>query len=60
MDDPRTNEAAHDAALDDSFPASDPPADTSPTRSVTIDDVALSRPRPAPAKAGGAVQARRD
>jgi len=44
MDDRRNSEAAHDAALDDSFPASDPPSDTSPTRSLTIDDSALNRP----------------
>jgi len=52
MDDPRDSEAAHDAALDDSFPASDPPSDTSPTRSVTIDDIALNRPVPTPAQPG--------
>ena len=57
MDDPRTkssSEAAYDAALDNTFPASDPPAATSPTRSITINHTGPQQPASKPGRAAQA------
>ena len=49
--DPKRSEAKKEKslekALDDSFPASDPPAVTSPTRSITGDEEVVKKPPPA-------------
>jgi hypothetical protein len=39
-----TDESAYDATLDDSFPASDPPSQSSPGSSVTSTDNPLHEP----------------
>lgn len=43
---PEKKEKSLEKALDDSFPASDPPAVTSPTRSITGDDEVVNKPPP--------------
>jgi len=43
-DTPNPPEDDIDAALDDSFPASDPPSTSTPETSVGIDDAALQKP----------------
>jgi hypothetical protein len=55
------SDAAYDAELSDSFPASDPPSSTDPARGVTRPRESVQRPAPTeeaqmgdkPSKAGG-------
>ena len=45
---PKTQNDKLDDALDDSFPASDPPSQTEPTAHIGIDDEAAGKARPKP------------